>query len=113
MNKKIAFFLIILLSFGASMVWGETIELHGAASTVDSLIMPYKDAVEKKTGHSLMVVKSNAGNGLIDLVEGKCDASLASASIEVVVKAAKAAGKEVDASKLVLTVAATDEVVFI
>lgn len=113
MDKKIVFVLMILLSFGTSVAWGDTIKLHGAASTVDSLITPHKDEVEKKTGHSLVVVKSNAGKGLIDLVEGKCNASLASASLEAIVKAAKAAGKEIDASKLVLTVAAIDEVVFV
>ncbi len=111
--KRITFLSIILLCFVATVSSGETVRLSGAASTVDSLINPYKDAVERKTGHSLVVVKSNAGKGLIDLVEGKCDASLASASLEAIVKATKAAGKEVDVSKLVLTVAATDEVVFI
>jgi len=114
MHKKMIVFLVaVLLLTWSSAVCAETVRLHGAASTVDSLITPHKAAVEKKTGHTLSVVKSNAGKGLIDLVDGKCDASLASASLEAIVKAAKAAGKEVDASKLVLSVAASDEVVFV
>lgn len=114
MGKNMIFLLVaVLLMAWTSAVSAETVRLHGAASTVDSLITPNKAAVEKKTGHTLSVVKSNAGKGLIDLVDRKCDASLASASIEAIVKAAKSAGKEVDASKLVLSVAATDEVVFI
>jgi phosphate transport system substrate-binding protein len=114
MNKKLFILLAAaLLMICSSVVYAETVRLHGAASTVDSLITPYKAAVEKKTGHTLSVVKSNAGKGLIDLVEKKCDAALASASLEATVKAAKAAGKDVDMSNLVLSVAASDEVVFI
>jgi len=114
MHKKMIVFLgAVLLMIWSSAVGAETVRLHGAASTVDSLITPHKEAVEKKTGHTLSVVKSNAGKGLIDLVDGKCDASLASASLAAIVKAARSAGKEVDASKLVLSVAASDEVVFI
>ena len=91
----------------------EEVKLNGAASVVDRLINPHKGAVEKVTGYILLVVSSNAGKGLIDLVEGRCDASLASASVETVVQAARAAGKEVDISKLQMTVVKNDEVVFI
>ena len=91
----------------------EEVKLNGAASVVDRLINPHKGAVEKVTGYILLVVSSNAGKGLIDLVEGRCDASLASASVETVVQAARAAGKEVDISKLQMAVVKNDEVVFI
>jgi phosphate transport system substrate-binding protein len=91
----------------------EEVKLNGAASVVDRLINPHKGAVEKVTGYILLVVSSNAGKGLIDLVEGRCDASLASASVETVVQAARAAGTEVDISKLQMTVVKNDEVVFI
>jgi phosphate transport system substrate-binding protein len=91
----------------------EEVKLNGAASVVDRLINPHKAEVEKITGYTLLVVSSNAGKGLIDLVEGKCDASLASASVETVSQAAKSAGKEVDISKLQMTVVKNDEVVFI
>ncbi len=90
-----------------------TVRLHGAASAVDSLVAPHKAAVEKATGYALSVDKSNAGKGLIDLADGKCDAALASAGIETVVAAAKAAGREVDASKLRMAVIASDQVVFV
>ena len=114
MNKKITFLLsLMMLCLWTVTGQAETVRLHGAASTVDSLIAPYKLDVEKITGHTLSIVKSNAGKGLIDLADGKCDAALASASLDTIVKAAKAAGRDIDASKLVLSVAATDEVVFI
>ncbi|MBT0664166.1 substrate-binding domain-containing protein [Geobacter pelophilus] len=89
------------------------VKLHGAASVVDSLVNPHKKTVEKNTGYVLDVVKSNAGKGLIDLADGKCDASMASASVDTVVQAAKGAGREVDGSKLQLHVIAKDEVVFV
>lgn len=89
------------------------IRLHGAASAVDSLVAPHKAAVEKATGLALAVDRSNAGKGLIDLADGKCDAALASAGLETVVAAAKAAGREVDAAKLRMTVIASDQVVFV
>jgi phosphate transport system substrate-binding protein len=89
------------------------VRLSGAASVVDSVINPHKAAVEKATGYALEIVKSNAGKGLIDLVDGKCDASLASASIDTVAKAAKGAGKEVATDNLQLHTMATDEVVFV
>lgn len=89
------------------------VKLYGAASVVDSLIKPHQAAVEKATGFTLEIVKSNAGKGLIDLVDGKCDASLASASVDTVAKGAKAAGREVDTSKLQLHAIAMDQVVFV
>lgn len=89
------------------------VRLYGAASVVDSLINPHKAAVEKATGLRLEIVKSNAGKGLIDLVDGKCDASLASASVETVAKGAKGAGREVDTAKLQLHAIQMDEVVFV
>lgn len=88
------------------------VKLCGAASVVDGLIIPHKAAVEKVTGYSLDVVKSNAGKGLIDLVDQKCDASLASASVETVTKGAKAAGRELDSSKMQLHAIKMDQVVF-
>ena len=102
-----------LLVSSAWLSAAEEVKLNGAASVVDRLISPHKAAVEKVTGYTLVVVSSNAGKGLIDLVEGRCDASLASASVETVAQAAKAAGKEVDLSKLQMTVVINDEVVFI
>lgn len=97
----------------ATSAFGEEVRLHGAASMADQLVNPHKAAVEKATGYTLAVVVSNAGRGLIDLVEGKCDAAMASVALETTVKAAKAAGKEIDIATLQMHVAGTDEVVFI
>jgi phosphate transport system substrate-binding protein len=103
----------LALAILATPSWADTVRLHGAASVVDSLVSPNKVAVEKATGDTLVIDRSNAGKGLIDLVDGKADAALASAEIPTLVAAAKAAGREVDPAKLVMTVVATDQVVFV
>lgn len=89
------------------------VRLHGAASVVDSLIRPHAEAVERRTGVALAVDRSNAGKGLVDLVSGRCDLALASASLEATVAAARAAGLSGDLPDLRLHVAATSEVVFV
>lgn len=104
---------LVGLMFVATSAFGEEVRLHGAASTADQLVNPHKAAVEKATGYTLTVAVSNAGKGLIDLVDGKCDAAMASAALETTVKAAKSAGKDIDIRTLQMHVAATDEVVFI
>lgn len=91
----------------------ETVRLSGAASAVDSLIAPNKAAVEKATGLELVVDRNNAGKGLVDLADGKCDAALASAGLETVVGAARAAGREVDIAKLQFAVIKSDQIVFV
>lgn len=89
------------------------LRLHGAASVVDTLVAPHAAAVEQATGIPLAVERSNAGRGLLDLVEGKCDLALASASLEATIAAARTAGLAAAPPDLRLHVAATSEVVFI
>lgn len=90
-----------------------TVKLHGAASVVDALVRPHLEAVQRRTGLVLEVVRSNAGQGLRDLVEGRCDLALASASLEATVAAARAAGLPGEPAELRLHVVATSEVVFV
>jgi phosphate transport system substrate-binding protein len=92
---------------------GAPLRLHGAASTVDSLVRPHAEAVQRRAGIALAVERSNAGKGLADLVQGRCDLALASASLEATVAAARAAGLAGDLPDLRLHVAATSEVVFV
>ena len=40
----------------AAPVYAAEVRLHGATTTIDRLINPYKDAVEKQTGHKLELV---------------------------------------------------------
>ena len=91
----------------------EVVRLHGASSVIEGLVQPHKATVEKATGLALAVEKSNAGKGLKDLVEGKCDASLASASIESTLAAARSAGLDRPAPDLRLHAVKTSEIVFV
>lgn len=105
---------------GAAMVFcqaqaavAEDVKLCGAASVVTDLVAPHRSEVEKATGLTLIVDKSNAGKGLIDLIDGKCDAAMASASLDATVKAAKSAGLAKPVPDLKMQVLAKSEVVFI
>jgi phosphate transport system substrate-binding protein len=90
-----------------------SLRLNGAASVVDSLVRPHAPAVERATGLRLAVDRSNAGKGLKDLVEGRCDIALASASLEATIDAARSAGLTGGVPDLRMHVIATSEVVFI
>ncbi len=89
------------------------IRLHGAASVVDGLVRPHAAAVERATGVALAVDRSNAGKGLRDLVEGRCDLALASASLEASLEAARTAGLAGPAPDLRMHVVASSEIVFV
>ncbi|HEY6100043.1 MAG TPA: substrate-binding domain-containing protein, partial [Anaeromyxobacter sp.] len=89
------------------------VRLHGAASVVDALVKPHAAAVEKATGAQLAIDRSNAGKGLKDLVEGRCDLALASASLEATLDAARTAGLAAVPPDLRMHVVATSEVVFV
>ena len=91
----------------------EKVTLCGAATVADRLVMPYKEAVEKATNQTVAVAVSNAGKGLTDLVEGKCDAAMSSASLETTVQAAQTAGKAVDIAQLKMHVLKSDEIAFV
>lgn len=88
--------------------------LCGAASVIDALVGPQRPAVEQATGVEVVVEKSNAGRGLKDLIEGKCDAALVSASLESCLEAARTAGLTAAAPPdLKMDTVATSEVVFV
>jgi len=103
----------VMLFSQAQAAIAEEVRLNGAASVVTELVAPHKEAVEKSTGITLIVDKSNAGKGLIDLVDGKCDAAMASASLDAIVKAAKSAGLSKPLPDLKMHVLASSQVVFI
>jgi phosphate transport system substrate-binding protein len=101
-----------LLMFSQAAL-AEDVKLAGAASVVTDLIAPHQKTVERATGIKLVVNKSNAGKGLIDLIDGKCDAAMASASLDATIKAAASAGLTKPVPDLKMHVLASSEVVFI
>ncbi|SRR6266568_19096 len=89
------------------------LRIHGAASVFDSVVTPYRSSVEKSTGVTLAVEKSNAGKGLKDLAQGKCELAMVSASLEASLAGAKTVGLEKAPPDLRMHVVATSEVVFV
>ncbi|MBI5067997.1 MAG: substrate-binding domain-containing protein [Deltaproteobacteria bacterium] len=88
--------------------------LCGAASVIDALVGPQRAAVEQATGVEIVVEKSNAGRGLKDLIEGKCDAALVSASLESCLEAARTAGlTQAPPADLKMDAVSSSEVVFV
>ncbi len=88
--------------------------LCGAASVIDALVGPQRPVVEQATGVEVVVEKSNAGRGLKDLIEGRCDAALISASLESCLEAARTAGlTQAAPPDLKMDTVASSEVVFV
>lgn len=107
------FAIALALGVTTGHAFSNEVRLNGATTVVNFVVTPFKAEVEKVTGHSLTIVGNATGRGLVDLVDGKCDASMVSEPLNIAVEAAAAAGKTVDPGKLVLTVVKTDEIVFV
>lgn len=76
----------------------ETVKLHGSTTVQKRIMEPGKDALKKATGIDLELVGNGTGNGLEDLVNGKCDASMASEELaDAVDSMKKATGKDAPA----------------
>ena len=91
----------------------EVVRLHGATTTVNGFITPYRAAVERATGLKLEITGNATGRGLVDLVEGRCDVALTSEPLEIAVLAAKNAGKDLQADAFEMQIVTHDEIVFI
>lgn len=93
--------------------FADQVRLHGATTVIDRVITPHQAAVEKATGHKLEIVGNATGKGLVDLHEGRSDASLCSEPVDIAVQAAAVAGKKVDRSRIQFHVVMHDEIVFV
>jgi phosphate transport system substrate-binding protein len=102
-----------LLAAAVSSAFADTVKLHGATTVVDVVINPHRAAVQQATGHTLEIVGNATGRGLVDLSEGKADASLVSEPLDIAVSAAATAGKTIDPSKLKMHELRKDEIVFV
>lgn len=104
--------LLAALAACVSLSAGE-IRLNGASTTVNGLINPLKAAVEARTGTTLKVTGTNTGKGLVALVDGQADVALTSEPLDIAIAAAKAAGKELNASEFQLHSVKEDYAVFV
>lgn len=72
-------------------VMAEEVRLHGSTTVQKRVMEPGKEALKKATGVDVVLVGNGTGNGLEDLVKGKCDASMASEELADAVASMKAA----------------------
>lgn len=72
----------------------ETVRLNGSTTVQKRIMEPGKEALKKATGIEVVLVGNGTGNGLEDLVGGKCDAAMASEELADAVHSMKdASGK--------------------
>ena len=72
----------------------ETVRLNGSTTVQKRIMEPGKEALKKATGIDLVLVGNGTGNGLEDLVGGKCDAAMASEELADAIASMKdASGK--------------------
>ncbi len=97
MVKKNALVLCLALAgmtFFSGVANAETVRLHGSTTVQKRIMEPGKEALKKATGIDLVLVGNGTGNGLEDLVGGKCDAGMASEELADAVASMKdASGK--------------------
>ena len=89
------------------------VRLNGATTCINSVINPYRAAVEKATGHTLKILGNATGKGLVDLAEGRCDASLTSEPLDIAAEAAKVAGDTIELAQYQVHVIKHEAIVFV
>ena len=73
----------------------EVVKLNGSTTVMKRIMEPGKDALKKATGVDIELVGNGTGNGLEDLVAGKCDAGMASEElVDAIASMKSATGKE-------------------
>ena len=101
---------LAVTAVGAS---ADTVKMTGASTVLNVVISPTKGAVEKSTGHTLQIVGSGTGKGLVDLVDGSSDIAMISEPMDIAVEAAAVAGKKVDPKTIQFFELKKDEIVFV
>jgi len=96
-NRKMTMLAVLVLLIGTSVnVYAEQVLRVNGSTTVQKNVMePCKTIVTGETGVSLVVVGSGSVQGLVDLIDGKCDAAMLSDSLEDAKKAATKLKKDI------------------
>src|SRR5256885_29991 len=73
-----------LASLGAvTVAAAEEVRLRGPSPVVARVVNPHRAAVERAPGTPLTIVGNATGRGLVDLADGRCDASLVSEPMDI------------------------------
>lgn len=114
MKKTLRFStLTVVLATLAGVATADTVKMTGASTVLNVVITPTKAVVEKSTGHTLQIIGSGTGKGLVDLVDGTSDIAMVSEPMEIAVEAAAVAGKKVDPKSIQFFELKKDEIVFV
>jgi phosphate transport system substrate-binding protein len=104
---------VVAAALFAAAAHADTVKITGASTVLNVVINPTKAAVEKGTGHSLAIIGSGTGKGLVDLFDGQSDIAMVSEPMDIAADAAAVAGKSIDASKVKFFELRKDEIVFV
>jgi phosphate transport system substrate-binding protein len=113
MLKSTPLALSIALALLAGGALADTIKMTGASTVLNVVVTPTKAAVEKSTGHTLQIIGSGTGKGLVDLADGVSDIAMVSEPLDIAVEAAAVAGKQVDPKAIQFFELKKDEIVFV
>lgn len=111
-NPILAATLILAASFAAN-AFADTVKMSGASTVLNVVVSSHKANVEKSTGHSLQIVSSGTGKGLVDLFDGASDIAMVSEPMDIAADAAAIAGKKIDPNAVQFFELRKDEIVFV
>jgi phosphate transport system substrate-binding protein len=79
--KKTALLTMALVASLSLNAAAETIRLNGSSTVVKAVMAKIQEPFKKATGIDLVITGNGSGNGAKDLLDGRCDAAMASESI--------------------------------
>ena len=97
----------------AATAIADTVKISGATTVLNVIVSSTKGAVEKSTGHTLQILGTNTGKGMVDLVDGTTDIAMVSEPMDIAADAAAVAGKKIDIKLFQVFELAKDEIVFV
>ncbi|MDD3181323.1 MAG: substrate-binding domain-containing protein [Alphaproteobacteria bacterium] len=81
MKKIVGLAFLCFVTLFTTAAFAETVSVHGSTVLLTSLLEPNKEAIQKDSGLTLDIVGNSAGNGLVDLVQGKADVAMIASSL--------------------------------
>lgn len=111
--KRIASLGLVLGVSLTSISWADELKIGGGGAAIADVFAPVKPHFEATTGTTMILLQSSPKDGLVDLVNGKVDVSVAAVPLESMIAGAEKDGVKVDASALVKTVVGTNQTVLL
>ena len=103
----------VAFSLSCSAALADEVKISGATTVLNGVVSASKAAVEKKTGHTLQIIGSNTGKGLVDLFDGATNIAMVSEPMDIAAEAAAVAGKKIDPAAVQFFELKKDLIVFV